>query len=98
MVMWLGGLKPLKISHHPAKFSGHRHCGSGVMSYFVTWSHMTKWPKGHLILKVWPAHGKSNHAKFMAISIAAVQNCGSSDIMVLVCPKIWQDHMTKRIE
>ena len=23
------GLEPLIVSHHPAKFGGHRHCGSG---------------------------------------------------------------------
>ena len=29
MVMCLYGQKPLKVRYHPAKFSGHRHSGSG---------------------------------------------------------------------
>ena len=32
LVMWLHGQKPLKVSHHPAKFCGHSHCCSGDLS------------------------------------------------------------------
>ena len=28
-VMWLYGWEPTVVSHHPAKFGGHRHCDSG---------------------------------------------------------------------
>ena len=27
--MWLYRQEPITVSHHPAKFGGHRHCGSG---------------------------------------------------------------------
>ena len=27
--MWLYGRELFIVSHHPAKFGGHRHCGSG---------------------------------------------------------------------
>ena len=30
-VLHLYGWEPLTISHHPAKFGGHRHCGSEDM-------------------------------------------------------------------
>ena len=30
-VMWFYGLETLMVSHHPGKFVGHGHCGSGDM-------------------------------------------------------------------
>ena len=35
MVMWLDGWGPLIVSHHPAKFYGHKHCGAGGMFLIV---------------------------------------------------------------
>ena len=34
-VMRFYGWEPLIVSHHPAKFCGHRHCGSGDIAYVV---------------------------------------------------------------
>ena len=38
--MWSKGHKilwwePFSVSHHPVKFGGHRHCGSGDMMFLV---------------------------------------------------------------
>ena len=33
--MWLYVYKPLKVSHHPAKFGGHRQCGIGVIDSLI---------------------------------------------------------------
>ena len=53
-VMWLDGKKPLKVSHHPAKSGGDRHCGSGdlflacnvVLQNRVIKGHVTPWVGG----------------------------------------------------
>ena len=34
-VMWLYGWEPLIVSHHCAKFIGHRRCGSGDIKFLV---------------------------------------------------------------
>ena len=34
-VMWFFGCEPLMVSHHPANFGSHRHCGSGDITSFV---------------------------------------------------------------
>ena len=34
-VMWLYGWQPVKVSYRPAKFGGHRHCGSGNIMFLV---------------------------------------------------------------
>ena len=43
--MWLYGLEPLKLSHHPAKFGGHRHCDHGDMiliCHVISQNHVIK--------------------------------------------------------
>ena len=34
-VIWLYRREPIKVSYHPAKFGGHRHCGSGDIMILV---------------------------------------------------------------
>ena len=34
-VMWFYAWESLMLSHHPAKFVGHRHCGSGDIMFLV---------------------------------------------------------------
>ena len=45
-VMWLYGQKLLKVSHHPATFLGHKHCGSGdimvLVCHVISQDRMTK--------------------------------------------------------
>ena len=52
-IMWIYGLKLIKLSHHPSKYGGHRHCGSGdimiLVFYKNTWwkDHVTFWAGPH---------------------------------------------------
>ena len=48
--------EPLTLSHLPAKFDGHRHCGSGDMFLIC---HVTIFLKGYVPLRVKFPHGKS---------------------------------------
>ena len=34
-VIWFYGLESVKVSHHPDKFGGYRHCGSGDITFLV---------------------------------------------------------------
>ena len=54
--MTLNALELFKVPHHPTKFNGHRHCGSGDIVVLVSHvisrdhvinSHLTSWVGTH---------------------------------------------------
>ena len=68
MVMWSYQMEPLMVGHHPTKFGGHQHWGSGYIMFLVverqysTSSHLNP-----LLLFISKAHGTQvmvAHTKF----------------------------------
>ena len=86
-------MKTLNVSNHPAKFGGHKHCGSGgkmaLVCQVILQDHVTKGSNNNELDPLRLSHHPVNFGGYM--------HCVSGDIMVLVCTVISQDHVVKRL-
>ena len=82
-------IRTLMISHPPAKFGGHRHCGSGdifLICQVILQYHLIQEPCdliGRSLEKIIQHPGK----------FGGYRHCGNADIIVLVCYVISQDYI-----
>ena len=69
MVMWFYGWEFRMVSHHPAKFGGHRDCGSGDMMFLVLERKHSACPHFNLpLLFISKGHGLKAHGSNLIIS------------------------------
>ena len=83
-VIWIYGREHVIVSHHSAKFKGHRHCASRDNMVLVLPCDLSKPPNQRVM---WVCRWKP--AKFEGHG-----HCGSRDIMVFVSHVILEEHLT----
>ena len=81
------------VSHHPAKCSGHRHCGCGSGDIIVLLCKMIL--QKHLVKELCDFLGGSPMVNHRPAKFGDHGHCDSGDIMVLVCHVILQGHVIK---
>ena len=82
----------MKVSYHPAKFSGYRHSGSRNIMIFVC--HVTLQDHVIKVLCNFMVRSPSN-ISYHPTKFRNHRDCNSADIMVLACHMMSQDHVIK---
>ena len=90
--MWIYGQELKKVNYHPAKFRGHRHCGSGDIIFLIC----------HVISQDQIVKGSCDFKKQEPVKVGCHPDkfdshrySDNGDIMVLVCHVILQDYVIK---
>ena len=83
-------LEAAQVSPHPAKFCGHRHCGSGdimvLFCHVVLQEHVTKGPSSNMA---------RSPSKLVTILPSLVAICTESVDRMAVCHVISPDHVPR---
>ena len=83
--MWFYRQEPINIGYHPAKFGGHKHCGSEdvvvLVCHVISQDHVIKSEMWHF--RQQPIKVGYNLTKF-----SDQRHCGSEDILIFICYKI----------
>ena len=80
-----------RLSHHPATFYDHRHCGSGdifLVCHVISQKHVAIWSFDFM--------GKRVRASHHPDKFFGHRYCGSGNVMVLICHVISQGHVIER--